>query len=132
MRRCKRDDKNYTVARVIICRNARVMWEGTRLPRDVARLLNTGGSAHIHGRILEVSTRRLPRGDNRDTRNTRRIEPLQRQGRQRARATQQDMGLVVPSRSDTVTIHRDLMQEGRTYGDSFPNNKVEEAGQGRM
>ena len=39
----------------------------------------TGGSAHIHGRIPDGSTRRFRRGDNRDTRNTCRIKPFQRQ-----------------------------------------------------
>ena len=70
--------KNDTVARIRIWRNARVTWEETRLPGNVAILLNTGGSLHIHGRIPEGSNRRLPRGGNRDTRNTRLIEPLQR------------------------------------------------------
>ena len=35
-----------------------------------------GGSAHFNGRIPEGSTRRLPRGDNRDTITTCHIEPL--------------------------------------------------------
>ena len=33
--------------------NAQVIWEETRLPGNVVRLINTGGSAHIHGRISE-------------------------------------------------------------------------------
>ena len=68
--------QNDKVAGIRICRNARVTWEDTQLPGNVARLLNTGESAHIHGRIPEGRTQRLPRRDNRDTRNTRRIEPL--------------------------------------------------------
>ena len=55
MRRHKRGEKNDTVARVIIWRNARVVWGEKRLPGNVARLLNTGGSAHIHGIIPEGS-----------------------------------------------------------------------------
>ena len=38
------------MARVRIWRNARVAWEETQLPGNVARLLNTRGSAHIYGR----------------------------------------------------------------------------------
>ena len=87
MRRRKQGDKNDTVDRFRIWINALVMWDETQLPGNEARLLNTTVSAHIHVTIPEESTSRLPRGDNRDSRNTRHIKPLQRQGQQQARAT---------------------------------------------
>ena len=87
MRRRKRDNKNDTVDRIRIWRDSRVTWEETLLPGNVAKLISTGGSVHIHGIIPEESTLQLPRGDNRVTRNTRRIKSLKRQGRQGAIAT---------------------------------------------
>ena len=80
MRRRKRDDKNDTAAIFILWRNAQVTWEEARLTGNVARLINAGVSAHIHGRIPEESDRQLPGGNNRDTRNIRRSEPFQCQG----------------------------------------------------
>ena len=56
MRRRERGDTNDTVDRVRILRNEWVTWEETQLPGNVARSLNTGGSAHIHGIIPEEST----------------------------------------------------------------------------
>ena len=79
MRRCKQGNKHYTVARVRIWRNALVTWEETLLPGNVARLLNTRGSAHTHERINEGRAQRLPGGTNRDNRNTRPGKPFQRQ-----------------------------------------------------
>ena len=55
MRRQKLGEKNDTVARFRIWINARVTWEETRLPGNVARLINTGRREHIHGRITEGS-----------------------------------------------------------------------------
>ena len=40
------------------------------------------------------------------------------------------MGPGIPLCSGKVTIHQDPIQEGRTYGDRFPNDESEEAGQG--
>ena len=77
MRIRKRGEKNDTVARVRIWRNAQFAWEETQLPGNLARLLNTEVITHIHGRIPEGSDQRLPRGYNRDTINTRRIKPFQ-------------------------------------------------------
>ena len=45
-------------------------------------------------------------GKKSSIKNTRRIKPFQHQGRQRARATRRDTGLIVPSRIGKVTVHR--------------------------
>ena len=90
------------------------------------------GEVRIFMEEYEGSAQRLPGGNNRDTRNTCRREPFQCQVEQQARDTRQDMGSGIPSRSGTVTIHRDTMQEGRTDVDGFPNNESEEAVRGRL
>ena len=120
--------KNDAVAIVRIWRNAWITWEETRITGNVARLINTGGIMHIHERMIQGSSRQLFRGDNRDTRNTRCIENFQHQGQQRAIATQQDTGSVVPLHSRTVIIHWYLKHKGRTDSDIFPNEDSEEAG----
>ena len=48
------------------------------------------------------------------------------------RATWQDMGPGIPPRSGATTINWNPMQEGRTDGDSFPDNESEKSGQGQL